>query len=77
MSRPGARARDAGRWRLQVDDEVFEVSAAAVAGSPYGAKVEGDVAPFLDAIKNGGEGFVEPIDGAETSSRALPLAGSL
>ena len=29
------------------------------------------------AIKNGGEGFVEPIDGAETSSRALPLEGSL
>jgi hypothetical protein len=68
---------DAGRWRLQVDDQVFEVVAAPSTTSPYGAKVEGDVAPFLDAIKNGGEGFVEPIDGAETSSRALPLTGSL
>jgi hypothetical protein len=68
---------DAGRWRLQVDAAVWEVTAAAIAGSPYGAKVEGDVVPFLDAAKNGGRAFVEPIDGADTSSRALPLEGSL
>lgn len=68
---------DAGRWRLQIDEDVFEVTATAIDGSPYGAKVEGDVGPFLDAIRNGGEGFVEPVDGAETSSRSLPLGGSL
>jgi hypothetical protein len=68
---------DAGRWRLQVDADVWEVTAVEVAGSAYGAKVEGDTAPFIDAVKNGGEAFVEPIDGAETSSRALPLSGSL
>jgi hypothetical protein len=68
---------DAGRWRLQVDDDVWEMTAVEETGSPYGAKVEGDVVPFLDAVKNGGEAFVEPVDGAETSSRALPLEGSL
>lgn len=69
---------DAGRWRLQIDEaDAWEVDAEAVEGSPYGAKVSGDVVPFLDAAKNGARAFVEPIDGADTSSRALPLEGSL
>lgn len=68
---------DAGQWRVQIDDQVMEVTAAAAPDSPYGAKIEGDVAPIIAAIKDGGEGFVEPVNGAETSSRALPLEGSL
>ena len=68
---------DAGLWRVQIDDQVKEVTAVAVPNSAYGAKIEGDVAPIIAAIKDGGEGFVEPVDGAETSSRALRLEGSL
>ena len=39
-TRPGG---DGGRWSVQIDGEAREVSAIAVEGSPYGARVEGDV----------------------------------
>ena len=68
---------DAGRWSMQIDRQVYEIAAVAVEGSPYGAKVEGDVAPIIDHIKNGDSFFIDPRDGAAPPNRGIGLAGSL
>ena len=68
---------DAGRWGVAIDDEDFEVTAARVDGSPYGAKVDGDVSGIIEAIKNGVSLFLDPMDGAQVSSSGIGLSGSL
>jgi hypothetical protein len=68
---------DAGRWSMQIDRQVHEVTAVDVAGSPYGAKVEGDVAAIINDIKNGDSFFIDPRDGAEPPNRGIGLSGSL
>lgn len=73
-TRPGG---DAGRWSLQIDRQVHEVTAAEIDGSPYGAKVEGEVAAIIDDIKNGDSFFIDPRDGAEPPNRGIGLTGSL
>jgi hypothetical protein len=68
---------DAGRWRLSIDDDDLVVNAVAVDDSPYGAKVEGDVAEIIEAIKNGVSLFLDPLDGSPVPSSGIGLAGSL
>ena len=68
---------DAGRWGIAIDDATFEVTASAVAGSPYGAMVEGDTADLLHAITNGVSMFLEPLDGAPVPNNGIGLSGSL
>lgn len=72
-TRPGS---DAGRWALQIDRESYEVNAVELEGSPYGAKVEGDIAPIIDSIKNGDSFFLDPLDGEAPPNRGIGLAGS-
>lgn len=67
---------DTGRWSLVVDKDVLPFTAVATE-APYGAKVEADPAIVLDWIKQGGEAYVDPLDGAGPSSRSIPLGGSM
>jgi hypothetical protein len=73
-SRPGG---DSGRWGLEFDKEGvrFEVSAVAD-GSPYHARIEGDVAPILQQLKDAGLVYLDPADGPPID-RAISLSGSL
>jgi hypothetical protein len=73
-TRPG---EDAGRWLIQIDKDLHEVTAVAVEGSPYGARVEGDVSAIIDDIKNGDSLFVDPRDSGDPPSRGIGLSGSL
>lgn len=73
-SRPGG---DAGRWRIDIDKEDgFELDAKPD-GSPYHARVEGDVTPLLDALKNGGIAYLDPKAGPEVPKNGISLDGSL
>lgn len=74
-SRPGG---DAGRWLVEFDKEGerFEVDAKAD-GSPYHARAEGDVAPLIEALKNGAIAYLDPIAGQEVPKNGIPLDGSL
>jgi hypothetical protein len=68
---------DAGRWVLEFDKEGdrFPVTATAD-GSPYRARIDGDVAPLLEALKNDGLVYLDPAEGAPLD-RAISLSGSL
>ena len=68
---------DVGQWALEFDkgDPRLTVDATAD-GSPYGAKVEGEVTTILDALKNGAMVYLEPEKG-EALDRAISLNGSL
>lgn len=68
---------DAGRWTISIDETAYLVTAVLVDGSPYGARIEGDVAPIIEAIKNGDSFFIDPIDGEPVPDRGIGLAGSL
>jgi hypothetical protein len=68
---------DGGRWRLQIDEATHEVVATPVANSPYGAKVEGDVAAIIDAIKNGVSLYLDPLEGSPLTRNGIGLSGSL
>jgi hypothetical protein len=68
---------DGGRWRLQIDDAQHEVVAEAVAESPYGAKVAGDVGPIIEAIKHGVSLYLDPLEGAPLTRNGIGLTGSL
>ena len=57
----GRLGGDAGRWLLQIDDARHEITAEAVDGSPYGARVTGDIEGLLFEIKNGGAVFLDPL----------------
>lgn len=72
-SRPGG---DDGSWRLDIDKESFQIEAAAD-GSPYHVRVAGDVAPLLDAIRNGAVAYLDPKTGSQVSRNGISLAGSL
>jgi hypothetical protein len=74
-SRPGG---DAGRWLIEFDKEGerFEVDAKAD-GSPYHARAEGDVAPLIEALKNGAIAYLDPIAGPEVPKNGITLDGSL
>lgn len=69
---------DAGRWSVTIDREhPIAVTAVAVEGSPYGAKIEGDVMPIIEAIRNGNSFFLDPADGGPVPDRGIGLTGSL
>ena len=68
---------DKGRWDLEFDKEGEHFPVTAVAdGSPYGARIEGDVGPLLEQLKNAGLVYLDPQDGLPID-RAISLAGSL
>lgn len=68
---------DNGRWDLEFDKEGQHFPVTAVAdGSPYGARIEGDVAPLLEQLKNAGLVYLDPQDGLPID-RAISLSGSL
>ena len=69
---------DVGEWRLQFDDvdgTVFPVTAAAD-GAPYHARIAGDVAPIIQALKDNGLVYLDPAAGLPID-RAISLSGSL
>ena len=66
----------AGRWELTFDRQTFPTIAVPDA-SPYGARIEGDVAGIIEAIEQGATGYIEPVEGARGNSSRLPLKGSL
>ena len=69
---------DAGAWRLEFDDvdrTSFPVTAAAD-GSPYHARIAGDVAPIIQALKDNGLVYLDPAAGLPID-RAISLSGSL
>lgn len=68
---------DAGRWVLEFDKEGERFPVTAVSdGSPYHARIEGDVTPLLDELKNAGLVYLDPVDGPSID-RAISLSGSL
>jgi hypothetical protein len=68
---------DAGKWVLEFDKEGERFPVTAVAdNSPYHARIEGDVAPILEQLKNAGLVYVDPQSGASID-RAISLSGSL
>lgn len=68
---------DAGRWVLEFDKEGERFPVTAVAdGSPYHARIGGDVAPIIALLKNAGLVYVDPQAGASID-RAISLSGSL
>ena len=73
-SRPGG---DAGRWRIDIDREAGHEVDAKPDGSPYHARIEGDVTPLLEALRNGGIAYIEPRAGQEVPKNGIPLDGSL
>ncbi|HEY9012420.1 MAG TPA: hypothetical protein VIN06_15535 [Devosia sp.] len=68
---------DAGRWRIEFDkgDPAYDI-VAVEDGSPYGARVEGDVEPILFGLRNLGLVYLDPQDGAEVDQQ-ISLNGSL
>ncbi len=68
---------DAGSWVLEFDREMtrFPVTASAE-GSPYGARIEGDVTDLLFNLRNAGLIYLEPPGGSQID-RAISLSGSL
>lgn len=67
---------DGGGWRLDVDKDHFEIEAKPD-DSPYHARVEGEVAALLDALKNGAVAYLDPASGAQVSRNGISLSGSL
>jgi hypothetical protein len=68
---------DAGNWVLEFDKEGRRLPVTAVEDtSPYHARIEGDVAPILDLIKNSGLVYLDPEAGLPID-RAISLSGSL
>ncbi len=68
---------DAGPWVLEFDKEGERYPVTAVAdGSPYHARIEGDVAPILEQLKNAGLVYLDPVAGPSID-RAISLSGSL
>ena len=73
-SRPGG---DAGRWRIDIDKENgYEVDAKPD-GSPYHARLSGDVTEVLDALRNGAVAYLDPKAGPTVPKNGITLAGSL
>jgi hypothetical protein len=68
---------DAGRWRIEFDKDgiVYDVIAQAD-GSPYGARIKGDVEPIIFALKTLGLVYLDPQDGFEVDQQ-IDLGGSL
>jgi hypothetical protein len=73
-SRPGG---DAGRWRLDVDRETGLEIDAKPDGTPYHAKVAGEVTDVIEALKNGGVAYLDPKAGPALPTNGIPLTGSL
>lgn len=73
-SRPGG---DAGRWRIDIDKEDGHEIDAKADGSPYNARIEGNVTPLVEALKNGGIAYLDPKAGAELPKNGISLDGSL
>lgn len=69
---------DAGRWRIEFDkgDPAYEV-VAVEDGSPYGARIEGDVEPIVFGLRNLGLVYLDPQDGPEDVDQQISLNGSL
>lgn len=67
---------DAGRWTLDIDKDHHEVEARA-SGAPYHARVEGDVAALLEALKQGAVAYLDPQAGAQVHRNGISLSGSL
>lgn len=68
---------DAGRWHIEFDKGDPRLDLTAVADeTPYSARVQGDVAPLIDALKNGAVVYLDPEKG-EPVERAISLSGSL
>jgi hypothetical protein len=73
-SRPGG---DAGRWRIDIDKEDGHEADAKPDGSPYHARIEGDVTPLLEALKNGAIAYLDPKAGPAVPKNGISLDGSL
>ena len=73
-SRPGG---DAGRWRLDIDREGGHELDAKPDGTPYHAKLAGDVSEVIEALKNGGVAYLDPKAGPALPTNGIPLTGSL
>jgi hypothetical protein len=43
----------------------------------YGASISGDVGPLIEAIKNGGSLYLDPLEGAPLTRNGIGLSGSL
>lgn len=68
---------DAGAWVLEFDREMQRFPVTAIAdGSPYGARIGGDIAPILQNLKDAGLVYLDPA-GSPPISRAISLSGSL
>jgi hypothetical protein len=67
---------DAGPWRIDVDKETFEVTAEPD-GSPYNARVGGDISEVLDWLKHGAVLYIDPHAGPPVSRNGITLDGSM
>jgi hypothetical protein len=67
---------DEGEWRLDIDKDSHAITARAD-GSPYHARIEGDVTVLLDGLRNGAVAYLDPMEGAEVPRNGISLSGSL
>jgi hypothetical protein len=68
---------DVGKWHIEFDKGDPRVDVTTVAdGSPYDARIEGDVGPLIEALKNGAVVYLDPASGPPLE-RAISLSGSL
>ena len=68
---------DVGKWHIEFDKGDPRVDVTTVAdASPYDARIEGDVAPLIEALKNGAVVYLDPESGPPLE-RAISLSGSL
>lgn len=68
---------DAGPWRLDIDKESYPLRAESTPGSPYRARVAGDVSALLDGLKHGAIAYLDPLAGGQVSRNGISLEGSL
>lgn len=70
-------AADAGTWVLEFDKEGERYAVtASPSPAPYHARIEGNVDPILEQLRNAGLVYLDPPDGPPID-RAISLSGSL
>lgn len=64
-----------GEWLLTIDRELAVPIVAETSTAPYSARIGGDVAELVEALKNGGIAYLDAADGSVSAQ--IRLNGSL
>lgn len=67
---------DAGAWAIDIDKDHGQFAGVA-GGTPYGARIEGDLAWLRDGLEQGAVAYLQPLFGKPLQRGVIPLGGSL